>query len=133
MNQIDLQNRHAIVTGAAQGIGLAIAKRLLASGATVLLWDRDKELLSDAVAQLGAGDWAGDRVSAEAVDVSESSSVAAATNSTIERFGKIDILVANAGIAGPNHKTWEYPIEAWKRVVEINLVGVFLCCHAVVP
>ena len=82
MNQIDLQNRHAIVTGAAQGIGLAIAKRLLASGAIVSLWDRDKELLSDAVAQLGAGD----RVSAEAVDVSESSSVAAATNSTIERF-----------------------------------------------
>jgi 2-dehydro-3-deoxy-L-rhamnonate dehydrogenase (NAD+) len=129
MNQIDLQNRHAIVTGAAQGIGLAIAKRLLASGAIVSLWDRDKELLSDAVTQLGAGD----RVSAEAVDVSESSSVAAAMNSTIERFGKIDILVANAGIAGPNHKTWEYPIDAWKKVVEVNLVGVFLCCHAVVP
>ena len=129
MNQIDLQNRHAIVTGAAQGIGLAIAKRLLASGAIVSLWDRDKELLSDAVAQLGTGD----RVSAEAVDVSESSSVAAAANSTIERFGKIDILVANAGIAGPNHKTWEYPIDEWKKVLEINLVGVFLCCHAVVP
>src|SRR5215467_6245307 len=129
MNQIDLQNRHAIVTGAAQGIGLAIAKRLLASGAIVSLWDRDKELLSDAVAQLGAGD----RVSAEAVDVSESSSVAAATNSTIERFGNIDILVANAGIAGPNHKTWEYPIEAWKQVIDVNLLGVFHCCRAIVP
>jgi NAD(P)-dependent dehydrogenase (short-subunit alcohol dehydrogenase family) len=129
MNQIGLENRHAIVTGAAQGIGLAIAKRLLESGASISLWDRDKALLSEIKGQLGAED----HVSSETVDVSNESSVARATDSTIATFGKIDILVANAGIAGPNHKTWEYPIDAWKQVVEINLIGVFLCCRAVLP
>lgn len=129
MNQIDLKNRHAIVTGAAQGIGLAIAKRLLESGASISLWDRDKALLSDIKAQLGAGDY----VASETVDVSNESSVAGATDSAIATFGKIDILVANAGIAGPNHKTWEYPIDAWKQVIEINLIGVFLCCRSVLP
>lgn len=129
MNQIDLENRHAIVTGAAQGIGLAIAKRLLKSGASISLWDRDEDLLSDVKAQLGAGN----SVSSETVDVSNESSVAGATDSAIATFGKIDILVANAGIAGPNHNTWEYPIDAWKQVVEINLIGVFLCCRAVLP
>ena len=129
MNQIDLQNRHAIVTGAAQGIGLAITKRLLASGASVSVWDRDKEQLSAAEFQLGGGQQA----SFNAVDVTDPVGVAAATNSIIERFGRIDILIANAGIAGPNHKTWAYPIDAWKQVLEINLLGVFLCCHAVVP
>jgi NAD(P)-dependent dehydrogenase (short-subunit alcohol dehydrogenase family) len=129
MNRIDLKDRHAIVTGAAQGIGLAIAKRLLESGASITLWDRDGDLLSDVKAQLGTGG----RVSSEIVDVSNESSVAAATDSTIAAFGKFDILVANAGIAGPNHKTWEYPIDAWKQVVDINLIGVFLCCHSVLP
>jgi 2-dehydro-3-deoxy-L-rhamnonate dehydrogenase (NAD+) len=129
MNQIDLQNRRAIVTGAAQGIGLAITKRLLASGASISVWDRDKEQLSAAELQLGAGHQA----SFHAVDVTDPAGVAAATNSIIERFGRIDILVANAGIAGPNHKTWAYPVDAWKQVLEINLLGVFLCCHAVVP
>ena len=113
MNQIDLENRHAIVTGAAQGIGLAIAKRLLESGASISLWDRDKALLSDIKSQLGAEG----HVSSEIVDVSNESSVAGAIDSTIATFGKIDILVANAGIAGPNHKTWEYPTDAWKEVV----------------
>ncbi len=129
MNTIDLQDRHAIVTGAAQGIGLAIAKRLLQSGASVSLWDRDRDLLSSIKTQLGAGG----RASTETLDVSDERSVAGATESTIATFGKIDILVANAGIAGPNHKTWEYPIDAWKQVVNINLIGVFLCCHAVLP
>jgi 2-dehydro-3-deoxy-L-rhamnonate dehydrogenase (NAD+) len=73
------------------------------------------------------------KVSHEIVDVSQAESVAAAANATMQKHGKIDILVANAGIAGPNHKTWEYPIGAWKQVIDINLIGVFLCCHAVVP
>jgi NAD(P)-dependent dehydrogenase (short-subunit alcohol dehydrogenase family) len=129
MNQIDLNHRHAVVTGGAQGIGLSIANRLLASGASVSLWDRDEESLSVALKQLGDNKL----VSSEAVDVSDAESVAAATAATIEKHGKIDILVANAGIAGPNHTTWEYPINTWKQVIDINLVGVFLCCHAIVP
>jgi 3-oxoacyl-[acyl-carrier protein] reductase len=129
MNQIDLNHRHAVVTGGAQGIGLSIANRLLASGASVSLWDRDEESLSVALKQLGDNKL----VSSEAIDVSDAESVAAATAATIEKYGKIDILVANAGIAGPNHTTWEYPINTWKQVIDINLVGVFLCCHAIVP
>jgi 2-dehydro-3-deoxy-L-rhamnonate dehydrogenase (NAD+) len=129
MNQIDLTNRHAIVTGAAQGIGLAIAKRLLASGASVSLWDRDERLLSEAVAQLSAGT----RAVAESVDVTDAVSVDSAVQSSLSAFGQVDILVANAGIAGPNHTTWDYPIDAWKQVIDINLIGVYLCCRAVVP
>ena len=129
MNQIDLINRHAVVTGAAQGIGLSVARRLLDSGASVSLWDRDPELLSKTVRELGQAQV----ITAHVVDVSDDASVAAATTETLARHGKIDILVANAGIAGPNHKTWDYPVEAWKQVIEINLVGVFLCCRAVVP
>lgn len=129
MNRIDLNHRHAVVTGGAQGIGLSIAKRLSASGATVSLWDRDEELLAGALKQLGESNL----LSYEVMDVSDAAGVAAATAATVEKFGKIDILVANAGIAGPNHTTWEYPIDTWKQVIDINLIGIFLCCHAVVP
>ena len=129
MNQIDLNQRHAVITGGGQGIGLAISTRLLLSGGSISLWDCDGEVLDTAQGQLGKCD----RVSAEIVDVSDPDSVLAATQATLRKHGKIDILVANAGIAGPNHKTWEYPIESWKRVIDINLLGVFLCCRAVVP
>ena len=129
MNQIDLNHRHAVITGGAQGIGLSVATRLLASGASVSLWDRDEEVLKDAIGQLRAAGV----VSAESVDVSNPESVMAATESTIRKHDKIDILVASAGIAGPNYKTWEYPIEAWRQVIDINLTGVFLCCRAIVP
>jgi 2-dehydro-3-deoxy-L-rhamnonate dehydrogenase (NAD+) len=129
MNQIDLNNRHAVVTGAAQGIGFAIARRLLASGASVSLWDRDAEMLASARQQLDHDT----HVTTETVDVSSADSVAAATEATIQKQGRIDILVANAGIAGPNHTTWEYPIDAWKQVIDINLIGVYLCCRTIVP
>ena len=129
MNQIDLNHRYAVVTGAAQGIGLSIARRLLASGATVSMWDRDAKQLALTAEQIGEAN----KVSYEIVDVSEPQSVAAAAGATIEKYGKIDILVANAGIAGPNHKSWEYPIDAWKQIIDINLTGVFLCCRAIVP
>ena len=129
MNTIDLNNRHAVVTGAAQGIGFAVASRLLLSGASVSLWDRDVDALSTARRQLDQGV----RVSAETVDVSDAASVEGATEATLQKHGAIDILVANAGIAGPNHTTWEYPIDTWKQVIDINLVGVFLCCRAIVP
>jgi len=129
VNQIDLGNRIAVVTGGAQGIGLAIARRLLASGASVSLWDRDVELLAEVLPQLEAGG----TVSSAGVDVRDPDSVVRATQATLARHGTIDILVANAGIAGPNHKTWEYPVEAWKQVIDVNLLGVFHCCRAIVP
>ena len=129
MNHIDLKQRHAVVTGGAQGIGFAIAARLLASGASVSLWDRDAELLQLAKQKfVGQG-----QVSTQTVDVADLSSVESATAATVAEHGQIDILVANAGIAGPNHKTWEYPLDAWKQVLDINLTGVFLCCKAIVP
>jgi 2-dehydro-3-deoxy-L-rhamnonate dehydrogenase (NAD+) len=129
MNQIDLQKRHAVVTGAAQGIGFAVAERLLSSGASVTLWDRDGELLTSAVRELDAGDSA----DAVTVDVTDAQSVGTAAAVTAEKFGKIDILIANAGISGPNLKTWEYPVDVWKQIIEVDLIGVFLCCRAVVP
>lgn len=129
MNQIDLKGRTAVVTGAAQGIGFSIASRLIASGATVSLWDRDEALLHKAQTDLRTKG----EVSIEVVDVASAEGVKRATNSTLEKHGRIDILVANAGIAGPNLKSWEYPVDAWKQVIDINLTGVFLCCSAIVP
>jgi NAD(P)-dependent dehydrogenase (short-subunit alcohol dehydrogenase family) len=129
MNTIDLNHRHAVITGGAQGIGLSVAIRLLASGASVSLWDRDTETLDAALKELQTQG----TVSGETVDVANAESVTAATESTLRKHGKIDILVASAGIAGPNYNSWEYPIDAWERVVAINLTGVFLCCRAIVP
>ncbi len=129
MNQIDLKNRHAVVTGGAQGIGFSIAERLLASGASVSIWDYDSEVLATSLAQLQSKG----SVTGAVVDVSDVASVDGAVNATIERHQRIDILVANAGIAGPNFTTWEYPVEEWERVVSVNLFGVYYCCRAIVP
>ena len=129
MNEIDLKDRTAIVTGGAQGIGFAVASRLLQSGATISLWDRDADVLQQAASQLDAKGC----VTTAAVDVSDAEAVERATDATARKLGKIDILVANAGIAGPNHKLWEYPLDAWKQVLDINLSGVFYCCRAVLP
>jgi NAD(P)-dependent dehydrogenase (short-subunit alcohol dehydrogenase family) len=129
LNQIDLNNRHAIVTGGAQGIGLSIATRLQASGASVSLWDFDGAVLEKAIQQLGKTG----TVSGELVDVSDAASVDSAVESSMSKHQRIDILVANAGIAGPNHKTWEYPVEEWHRVIQVNLLGVYHCCRAVLP
>ncbi len=129
MNHIDLQGRFAVVTGGGQGIGLAVATRLLDSGATVSLWDRDAETLRQAAQALAKHG----HVGTASVDVSDASRVAAAAEATAKEFERIDILVANAGIAGPNHKVWDYPVDAWKQVIDIDLSGVFYCCRAVVP
>jgi 3-oxoacyl-[acyl-carrier protein] reductase len=129
MNQIDLQNRIAIVTGGARGIGLAIAERLLASGARVSLWDVDASALAQASAAIGTPD----TVHTATVDLADLVSVQAATAATVAAFGKIDILVNNAGITGGNAKTWELDPADWRRVMEINLNGPFYCCHSVVP
>jgi 2-dehydro-3-deoxy-L-rhamnonate dehydrogenase (NAD+) len=129
MNHYDLKGRRAVVTGAAQGFGRAITERLLASGASVALWDLDAEESARAARELeGRG-----RIFTRTVDVAEIDQVDAAAAATIAEFGGIDILVANAGIAGPNHKTWEYPVDEWRRVIEIDLMSVFYCCRAVIP
>ena len=129
MNQIDLRGRKAVVTGGAQGIGRAVAERLLDSGAAVALWDRDADLL----AETGKALEAKGRVLPVTVDVTAPEAVAAAARSTAEALDGIDILVNNAGIAGPSVKTWDYPLEDWRRVIDLDLTAVFLCCRAVVP
>ena len=127
MNRIDLDGRRAVVTGGAQGIGRAIAERLLASGAAVTLWDRDPEELESTRKALGAG------TGGVVVDVADPESVERAAATTIGEAGGIDILVNNAGIAGPNATTWEYPVDEWRQVIDIDLNAVFYCCRAVVP
>ena len=119
--------RHAVVTGGAQGIGHAIATRLKADGATVTLWDRDEASLDEAVAGFGGG------VDGAVVDVTDPDCVADAAAALTANGGRIDILVNNAGIAGPNAPLWDYPIDEWRRVLDIDLNGVFHCCRAVAP
>ena len=128
-NQIDLKGRNAVVTGGAQGIGYAVAERLLASGARVALWDRDQALAEKAAASLSPNG----SVIAVNVDQSNPAQVEAAAQQTLAAFGTIEILVNNAGIAGPNHPVADYPIESWEQVINIDLNGVFYCCRAVVP
>ena len=125
MNKIDLKDKVAIVTGGVQGFGLAVVERFLNSGANVVIWENDKKLL-DKFQTIS-------NVHKIQTDVSNAESVEAAVNETINNCGRIDILVNNAGIAGPNHKTWEYPNEDWQKVIDIDLTGVFYCCKYVVP
>lgn len=129
MNQLDLKQQSAIVTGGARGIGFAISQRLLQSGASVALWDRDPDALKDAEQELAPMG----KVCGVQVDVTDEASVRSAANATLEKLGSISILVNNAGIAGNNAKTWELDVADWRRVVDIDLTGVFLCCRAVVP
>ncbi len=129
MNVYDLNDRVAIVTGGAQGIGLAVGKRILESGGKVAIWDRDKALLDETVNSLGTGD----KVRGFPVDIADLGAIEAATKVTLGHFGKIDILINNAAIVGPNANTWEYPPEAFRDVVNVGLIGTFYCCRTVVP
>jgi len=125
MNALDFRGRHAIITGGATGLGYGIAQRLLASGGSVTLWDRNGDAASKAAAALGAG------AHAVAVDVTREESVAKALAATLAQSPRVDALVNSAGITGPNTKLWDYPVEAWREVMDVNVNGVFICCRAV--
>ena len=127
MNQLDLKGRHAVITGGAVGLGYGIAQRMLASGATVTLWDRNAEALAQAKAALGTG------VDTVQVDVAAHASVAQAARETGAAHAAVDILVNSAGITGPNVKLWDYPPEAWEQVQQVNVNGLFFCCREIVP
>ena len=129
MNQIDLQSRRAVITGGAQGIGLAIAERFLASGASVCLWDRDEPLVRKTASTLASKG----NVEAVVMDVTDLDSVRNAVRKTQDALGGIDLLICNAGIAGPSGKLWEYPPDEWQKVIDIDLTGVFNCLHLVTP
>ena len=125
MNKIDLINRVAIVTGGAQGFGYSMVKRFSDSGAKVIIWDKDKDLLNSLSLP--------NNVYSMEVDVTSFESVEKTTKEVLQKFNVIDILVNNAGIAGPSYKTWEYPLEDWRNVIDIDLSGVFYCSKAIVP
>jgi 2-dehydro-3-deoxy-L-rhamnonate dehydrogenase (NAD+) len=127
MNQLDFQGRHAVVTGGASGLGLTIAQRLIQSGGSVSLWDRDDAAARKAAQALGT------QADAVGVDVSDHAAVQRAVQATVQAAGRIDALVNSAGISGPNTKLWEYPVEDWLQVIDVNLHGLFLCCREVVP
>ena len=129
MNKIDLTSRNAIITGGARGIGLAIARRLLESGAGVSLWDVDAAALTRATEELTPLGI----VHTAVVDVTRAESAEAGAAASAQALGKLDILVNNAGIAGSNAKTWETDPVDWRRVLDINLNGPFHCCRAVIP
>jgi 2-dehydro-3-deoxy-L-rhamnonate dehydrogenase (NAD+) len=125
MNKIDLKDKVAVVTGGGQGFGLAIVNRLLDSGSEVIIWDMDEKLLNNLNLD--------GKLHKIVTDVIDYQSVEKATNESISISGKIDILINNAGIAGPSYKTWDYPLKEWQQVIDIDLNGVFHCCKSVVP
>ena len=127
MNQLDMNGRHAVITGGATGLGYAIAQRMLASGASVTLWDRDKQALAKACAELGP------KAHGVTVDVGEHASVVAAVGQTLTQSAVIDALVNSAGITGPNTKVWSYPVADWQQVMQVNLNGLFYCCREITP
>ena len=125
MNQFDLQGKAAVVTGGAQGIGRAVAERMIASGAQVMIWDQDIDRAQSTAEEIGAA--------AIQVDVTDYAQVEKAAQQTTSQLQRIDILVCNAGVAGANAPLAEYDLREWRRIIEINLDGVFHCCKAVVP
>jgi len=122
----DLQGQVAVVTGAARGIGRGIAMRLVREGCRVVVWDRDP-------AAFDATEAGFEPVAVEAVDVADMASVERAFAATMERTRRLDILVNNAGVNGPVAPVWEYPLDAWDRVLAVDLTGVFYCCRVAVP
>ena len=127
MNELDFRNRTAVITGGATGIGFAVARRLAESGAAIALWDRDEAALAKAKSALPHG------ALTHAVDIADPDAVARTAEATVKGMGRTDVLVCSAGITGPNALTWEYPVTAWREVIDVNLNGLFYCNRAIVP
>ena len=128
MINFDLSNRVAVVTGGAQGFGFAISERFIKSGAKVIIWDIDKKATEEAIEKLNSKE-----CSYQLVDVTNFDEIKKSLSEIETKFEKIDIFINNAGIAGKNTTVAEYPLEEWKKVIELNLHAVFYCCKAVVP
>ena len=127
MNKFNLSGRTAIITGGAQGFGLAMTERFLSSGAKVIIWDIDKNVVEKSIAKLN-----NPNLSSSIIDVTNFDQVSNEIEK-ITQSNKIDIFVNNAGIAGKNTTVWDYPIEEWKKVLELDLNAVFYCCKAITP
>ena len=125
--KFNFENRTAVITGGAQGFGFDIARRFLSSGAKVIIWDNDPDTLKKSVKELN-----NTNLTSNVIDVSKFEEVENCTNEIVKN-SKIDILINNAGITGPTTPLWEYDLEKWKKVVDINLMGTFNCCRAIVP
>ena len=128
MNHLDLKNRVAIITGGAQGFGLAISKRIIESGGKVVIWDIDEIAVEAALKEINSND-----LSFKKIDVTNFEEIEKALLETENELGKIDLFVNNAGITGMNAKVWDYPLEEWKKVIELDLNSTFYCCKAVGP
>ena len=128
MNNFDLKDRVAIITGGAQGFGLAISKRIIQSGGKVVIWDIDEIAIKFALDEVNS-----ENLSFKKVDVTNFAKIEKALLETEKELGKIDIFVNNAGITGMNAKVWDYPLDEWKKVIELDLNSTFYCCKAVVP
>ena len=123
----NFENRTAVITGGAQGFGFDIARRFLNSGAKVIIWDNDPDTLKKSVKELN-----NTNLTSNVIEVSKFEEVENCTNEILKN-SKIDILINNAGITGPTAPLWEYDLEKWKKIVDINLMGTFNCCKAIVP
>ena len=128
MNNLDLKDRVAIITGGAQGFGLAISKRIIESGGKVVIWDIDENAVETALKEINYND-----LSFKKVDVTNFEAIEKALLETKNELGEIDLFVNNAGITGMNAKVWDYPLDEWKKVIELDLNSTFYCCKAVVP
>ena len=128
MNKYNFENRNAVVTGGAQGFGYAISKKILESGGNVIIWDIDKSAIDKAKNELNSNNF-----HFQQVNVTDFNNIKNAINETETKFRKIDIFVNNAGMTGMNAKVWEYPLEEWKKVIDLNLNATFYCCKAIVP
>ena len=128
MNKYNFSKRVAIVTGGAQGFGLAITKKIIQSGGKVVIWDIDNDAIEKAKKEINS-----ENFSVQLVDVTNFRAIETAVKELENKFGKIDIFVNNAGITGMNAKVWEYPLDEWKKVIELDLNSTFYCCKAIVP